>query len=109
MGRTAAQLELFAAVGNPEDVVEALRMRWVGVIRTLVPVFNVGTFALRAGSLFSCGACGGPVNGAICRLRVSPHSKDERQSERRGGEGDQREAEDFLLHFASILMHSSRV
>ena len=48
-------LELFRAVGDPEKVIEFLRMAWVGIVGALVLVLDIGAGGLHALACFAGG------------------------------------------------------
>ena len=58
-----AGLELFGAVGDPEDVIKLLRMARVGVIGAFVLVLDLGTCGLRCRPLFSSCVGGAAIDG----------------------------------------------
>ena len=60
----AAGLELFGAVGDPEEVVEFLGVAGVGVIGAFVFVFDVGAGGLHAFACFPRSVARATVDGA---------------------------------------------
>jgi hypothetical protein len=57
-------VELFGAMGDPEEVIELLWVARIGVIGTFVLVLDLDARGLRCRPLFSCCAGGGAVDGA---------------------------------------------
>jgi len=55
-------------VGDPEEVIEFLRVARVGVVGAFVLVFDVGTSRLHAFSGFAGGVGGAAVDGATSGL-----------------------------------------
>ena len=76
---------LFGAVGDPEEVIELLRMARVGVIGAFVLVLDLDTRGLRCRPLFSCCVGGGAVDGTSGSLWKGGGREGQWQSQRRGG------------------------
>ena len=62
--KPALPLALFAAVGDPEDVVELLRVARVGVVGAFVFVFDIGAGGLHGLSCFAGGVGSAAFDGA---------------------------------------------
>ena len=77
-----AGLELFGAVGDPENVIEFLWMARVRVIGAFVFVLDVGAGGLHCRPLFSCCVGGAAVDGTAGCLWISGVGESEWKSKR---------------------------
>ena len=91
-------LELFGAVGDPENVIEFLWMPRVRVIGAFVFVLDVGAGGLHCRPLFSRCVGGAAVDGTTGRLRMGGVGESEWKSKRNSYSGKEEQAKNFLTH-----------
>jgi hypothetical protein len=72
LGRMAFPGGLVGAVGDPEKVIELLRMARVGVIGAFVLVLDIGAGGLHGLSCFACGVGGTAVDWTTGSLWKGP-------------------------------------
>ena len=92
------ELGLFGAVGDPEEVVEFLRVSRGGVIGPFVFVFNVGAGGLHGFSGFTGGVGGAAVDGAAGGFGEIGGGEGQWNGEGSCTGGKQKYAEHICLH-----------
>jgi hypothetical protein len=90
---------LFSAVGDPEEVIEFLRVARVGVIGAFMLVLDVGAGGLHAFSCFACGVGGAAVDRASGSFWKGGGGEGQRDCQHHSNCGRNRQpAEDILIH-----------